>query len=377
MIELLPGWSVATSIPAEVLDGLARGTYALHGGVIRRAPGTDGAGQIVRHLLPAQHDPSDVAQLGGGLDPSHSQATQHLLQVTTNTMHLSGLNLAVSAIGFAVLHAKLTALDESLKAVKDSVDGIARLLELEERAKLKSALKFLAMVMQEGSVVTREQQLLQGILNVFGPVSAKYRELLPDSTSETAMACQEYFALTSLATATCSAELGMVGAARRNLEDDYTIWAEQARRIADRDLLGRHPERFMAGEFAPEVSLSEVSAWLNFVRDEPKSEQQRIDELRERVRLSPGGEGSWIPWPANPRAPEPTRVVEADKKETIPALRRLVARDGVFRGYVDQYVLLAEGRLTPSAFQRKLDALDGDAVVSGYVILQPTQSEAR
>ena len=355
--EILRGWTVTRGIPADMIGGINSGIYQLNGGVIRIAAGHDRAGQIVRHLIPID---TEVVP------------TMDVLQVATRTMQLSGLNLAVSAVGFGVLHAKLTALDENLKTLKHSVDGIARLLELEERAKIKAALKFLSMVMKDGSMGTRENHLLNGILAVFGPVNAKYRELLPGSTSETAMACQEYFALTSLAIATCSAELGMVGAARRNLKDDFTFWAEQARRIAEKDLLGEHPERFVYSEFVAEVSLREVATWLNFVQNENRSEAERIDELRKKIHLSPVEEGSWIPWSAKEKS-EP--IIEVDKAERIPALRKLVARNNVFRGYVDQYALLDENGITPSEFQRKMNALDPVNMVDGYVILQPAQAE--
>ena len=58
----------------------------------------------------------------------------------------------------------------------------------------------------------------------------------------------------------------------------------------------------------------------------------------------------------------------------IPALRELVARHSVFRGYADQYALLDENQLTPSEFQRRVDALDRGMLVDGYVILEPTPS---
>ena len=374
--EIVRGWTVAREIPADVIEGVNRGTHVVHGGVIRSAPGTDEAGRIVRHLVPSRQDP--VVPSGSFLDLSHARTTQQLLQVTTRTMLLSGFNLAISAVGFTVLHEKLTDLDSSLTAIRDSVEGIARLLELEERAKLRATLKILSMVMLDGSDASREQQLMNAVLAIFGPVNMKYRDLLPAARSETAMACQQYFALTSLATAICSAELGMVRAAKHHLDDDYAFWARQARRIA-KDFLGKHPERFVAGEFLPEVSLREVAGWLNFAAAENKSESERIDELRKAIHLSTvrdddGGVESWIPipWPRKGASSIVAKTIEGDKQKSIPALRGLVARDGVFRGYADQYALLDENQLTPSEFQRRVDALDRDMLVDGYVILEPT-----
>ena len=132
-----------------------------------------------------------------------------------------------------------------------------------------------------------------------------------------------------------------------------------------RDLLGEHPERFMAGEFVPDVSLGELAAWLNFVHDEHKSKPERIDELRKGIRLYADGKlGVWKPKPAS------KDIIEADKKK-IGELRKLLARNGVFQGYADQYALLSESGLTPAELQQRIDAVDRTMLVNGYVVLQP------
>ena len=70
-----------------------------------------------------------------------------------------------------------------------------------------------------------------------------------------------------------------------------------------------------------------------------------------------------------------SKTIEADKQEKIPALRELVARHGVLQGYADQYALLDENGMTPSEFQRRVDALDQGMLVDGYVILEPAQAD--
>ena len=125
-------------------------------------------------------------------------------------MLLSGMNLAVTTVGFGVLYKKLTELDKSLSEIKDSVDGIARLLDLDERAKLIFALEQLSIVTRKGPPGKREEPLLHHVLNALGPTRLKYQELLPGARFGTAMACQEYFTLASLAVAACWAELGSV-----------------------------------------------------------------------------------------------------------------------------------------------------------------------
>ncbi len=363
--EMLPGWTVAREIPADLIDGLNRGDYVLHGGVIRSAPSTDGAGQIVRHLLPTGRDLPDSVAASSVPVLTHARTTQHLLQATKGTMLLSGMNLAVTAVGFGVLYKKLTELDNSLSQIKDSVDGIVRLLELDDRANLKFALDTLSIVTREGPPGKREEPLLDAVLATLGPARVKYQELLPGARFETAMACLEYFTLASLAVASCWAELGRVDVARDHLQRDYRFWAEQARRIAGEDLLGERPERFMAGEFVPDVPLGELAACLNFVHDEHQSEPERIDELRKRILVYADGKPGFL----KPK-PAPKDAIEADKKK-IGELRKLVARNGVFQGYVHQYALLSESGLTPAELQHRIDAVDRHMLVDDYVILQP------
>lgn len=367
--EMLPGWTVAREIPSDVIDGLNRGDYVLHGGVIRSAPSTDGAGQIVRHLLPTGQDLPDSVAASSVFDLTLARTTQDLLHATTGTMLLSGMNLAVTTVGFGVLYKKLTELQKGLSEIKESVDGIVRLLELDERAKLISAFDQLSIVTRKGPGQAVRDRLLHEVLNTLDPARVKYQELLPGARFETAMACQEYFTLASLAVAACWAELGIVDVARDNLERDYQFWVEQARRIAGEDLLGEHPERFMAGEFVPDVSLGELAAWLNFIHDEHQSEPKRIDELRKRILLYADGE-SRIPIPIFREARAPKETIDADKKK-IRELRKLLARNGVFQGYVDQYALLSESGLTPAELQQRIDAVDRTMLVHDYVVLQP------
>ena len=155
--EMLPGWTVAREISSDVLDGLNRGTYVLHGGVIRSAPSTDGAGQIVRHLLPTGQDLPDSVSARSVFDLTLARTTQDVLNATTGIMLLSGMNVAVTAVGFGVLYKKLTELQKGLSEIKESVDGIVRLLELDNRAKLMFALDELHGVTRNGPPGKREE----------------------------------------------------------------------------------------------------------------------------------------------------------------------------------------------------------------------------
>jgi hypothetical protein len=158
MIDSLLGLSVARGIPTEVVSGLITGMYRLDGGVIRWAANTENAGQIIRHLIPIASNigPTSLlapisgvmgavntCQLHGISNQLHTltETTQKVLEIANTSMVLSGLNLAVTAVGFYVLNEKLKNLEGKLNEIQSEVKAIRTLLELDERARLGSALR--------------------------------------------------------------------------------------------------------------------------------------------------------------------------------------------------------------------------------------------
>ena len=158
MIDSLLGLSVARGIPTEVVSGLITGMYRLDGGVIRWAANTENAGQIIRHLIPIASNigPTSLLapisgvmgavntyQLHGISNQLHTltETTQKVLEIANTSMVLSGLNLAVTAVGFYVLNEKLKNLEGKLNEIQSEVKAIRTLLELDERARLGSALR--------------------------------------------------------------------------------------------------------------------------------------------------------------------------------------------------------------------------------------------
>jgi hypothetical protein len=378
---LFLGWTVTRAIPTEVWTGLVTGQYQLAGGVIRWARGTPHAGQIVRHLLPVGSQFIDaplftplsgiptlmnVYQSASNIELAIG-ATQHVLQIATGTMLLAGLNLAVTTVGFAVLNQKLQSLDKTLSDIQKDVKAIRTLLELEERAKLGAALRDLLHI---ADITNPDQRhtILFNTKNVLAPISLKYQELLASAdTIETAMAYEEYFCLTSLAHARCLAELGIVGVARRELQETVRFWKEQAQRIVKDLLIGKHPERFLFSDFVQDAPIAVLSEWLDFAYGEERG-YAWIDELRQKT--NPWYAKSWIN--ASPINFTPNEM-NNERERVIPSARRLVARNNVLEGYTAQYELLAAHNLTPSLFEDKMAALAHDSAVDGYVILQPVE----
>lgn len=402
MSESLLGLTVARAIPPEVITGLLTGQYRQYGGVIRWASDTENAGQIVRHLLPVTGQSlasplfAPVSSTLGAVNTYQlhrlsgqvgnlTASVNQLFQVATGTMVLSGLNLAVSAVGFAVLNEKLKKLEGKLNEIQQEVKAIRSLLEIEERSKLGAALRDLLSV-AEVKNSNHRHTILFNAKNVFGPVSLKYKELLLTAdTIETAVAYEEYFCLTSLAHARCLAELEMLDMASRDIWETHVFWKEQSRRITNDLLLAENPERFLFSDFARDLPVSTLAEWLDFSYGEEKG-YGWIDELRSKTR----------PWYAedgyvevgkgavkvtsslfNVASRYAGKVVEKDierqQAKVLPTFQKLVARNDVLEGYVEQYRLLEASNTTPTAFESKIKSIAESESIDGYLILEPSK----
>ncbi|MEL6223821.1 MAG: hypothetical protein AAFR31_14405, partial [Cyanobacteria bacterium J06627_8] len=190
--------------------------------------------------------------------------------------------------------------------------------------------------------------------------------------------------LTSLAHARCLAELEMLDMASRDILETYIFWKEHSKRIANNLLLAENPERFLFSDFAKELPVSTLAEWLDFSYGEEKG-YGWIDELRDRTR----------PWYAEDGYVEvgigaakvtssffkvasqyAGKVVEneIDRQHTkvIPSFQKLVARNNVLEGYVEQYKLLEASNTTPTVLDSKMKSIVESESVNGYLILEPS-----
>jgi hypothetical protein len=310
---------------------------------------------------------------------SLTTTTQQVLSIANSTMLLSGLNLAVTAVGFVMLNKKLKNLDDKLNEIQQDVKAIRALLELDERSKLTAALNDLLSTVNVEKIEEKHRyDLLLNAKNILAPISLKYKELLEKANNiETAMAYEEYFCLTSLAHARCLADMGMLSPAHDYLQKTYEVWIKQARRIATNLLLDNKPERLLFGNSYQSIPVSVLIEWLDFTYEEEKG-YGWIDELRVK-------NNSWHN-DSNDNFFEKGLVGTANdffgkshskKKKIKPqdivvqSIKKLVARNNVLNGFVAQYELLEKHNITPLSFERKIASLPSDVAVNGFIILQP------
>jgi hypothetical protein len=379
----IPGWTIARAIPHETILGLMMGQYTLHGGVIRWAVGTAKAGAIVQHLIPVAGQALSImpgVSLASGLAANLqlgalsskvndlSNLTQMVLQFSTGTAAIAGLNLIITGIGFGVIDQRLKSIDSLLQNIHKDIQEIKSFLELSERSRLFAALNELRKINPNLSEQNRHT-ILHSARSTLGEINMRYRELLQNTdTLETAMASEEFFTLTGLAQARCSSELGMYAVAHQEMIELRAVWQLEVRRIMRKILLGQDPERFLATDFVHDVSTAELIQWLDFAHSSQDG-LKWIDILRLKFDeywyskgwFSGGNEGL-----------NKNRGIGLEKERTIliPGLKKLIHRNGLIEGYVAQYAMLEKQVMSISLFETFIDSIPKSSLTEGWLILE-------
>jgi hypothetical protein len=383
MLNILPGLTVAREIPFEVIRGLLTGQLTLHGGVIRWAAGTAKAGQIVRHLLPLGTpalamlplstlpgigqvaQAFQLARLQGAVG-TNIALTERVLQMATGTMALSGLNLALSAVGFVVLGQRLSSVEKRLAEIQRDVKVIREILERQSRAKLRAALTSLEKADQTVTAANR-RDLLSHAHHDLEPLLHEYGELLTLARDvESAMVAEEHYLLIALAQVRCSAELGEFHRAHREFVAARILWQGQARRIAQELLLGKDPERLLYQETVSVLPTAGLIACLDFAHATDHG-MGWLDTLRGKMPnyYSDRGVSVGVKMPK-----DRTDKRRHEREVVVPSLVKLTARGQLMEGYRAELDLLVEHQVTPGELGRRI-AEAAPAAVEGYLILEP------
>lgn len=159
----------------EIVEGITSGIYRVWGGVVRYAAGHPKGGQIVGHLqLPG--DVSQASEQIARLQQALSGA-QDSLGVLQNLQYanlaLSGLNLAVSVAGFAIVCNKLNGISEQLHQQSQKLDVLIEMaLEAKAREELRDSARFSSVLWTARQAA--EQGDLQGLRNQVGNLREQY-----------------------------------------------------------------------------------------------------------------------------------------------------------------------------------------------------------
>ncbi|NTU82671.1 MAG: hypothetical protein HGA45_25420, partial [Chloroflexales bacterium] len=174
-----------------------------------------------------------------------------------------------------------------------------------------------------------------------------------------ALATEEYFLIAALAQARCYAELREPAMARAILGDAANEWRAWARTFTRLVLLGEQPHRFLYADLAPSAPLPLLTSWLDFAYD--KQEGLNWIELLHSKQEPWFYHRSLDAEPREPRRAESVATRELklafERERVIPALNKLVARDGVLASYEAQYALMEQHRLTPGELEASIQTL--------------------
>lgn len=159
----------------EVIDGLTSGLYTLWGGVVRIAKGNEGAGRIIGHLQfpgDAQQTKESIERLAeklggiqGGVD-AIQEGLGMLQSLQVANLALSGLNLAVSVAGFAIVCSKLNGISDQLASQSAKLDQLVdmaveaqQLQLLRDTARFRSTVKIIRQFAESDDITGLKGQI--------------------------------------------------------------------------------------------------------------------------------------------------------------------------------------------------------------------------
>lgn len=390
MISELAGFVLSRSIPDNLMLGVLAGVNKVYGGVVRNEQG-----QILAHLVNST-TPSNILsaftsplntllsgvntyqlhRIGGDVgvigaevgrigaevgaistEVSHIGANvTQLLQLAQASMLLSGLTLAVSSAGFLFLSNKINKIDEKLQQVASDVKYIKSFLELQERSRLIAALKVIRELNKVEDHAARLQMLISSRQTI-GEIHEKYKMLLTDSSNEYSfMAAEEYFTITAIGHSLCSAELDMYDQALNDLHDAQNTWQSSSRAFVKNHVINDNAQRFLTKDYVQHINSAEVIEWVDFA----ESSSAGISIL-DHLRGQPQKMG--LAWSI--RNGIGIGNIDTAEKLNLEVSRKIIARNKILQGYIDQLKYLSQIRQKPSTVQNFMDSIPCDNSVEG------------
>ncbi|WP_273430564.1 hypothetical protein [Chitinibacter tainanensis] len=236
----------------EVLEGLSSGRLRIEGGVIRITAGHKGAGQIFAHLrFPNDPDAArsaleslqnQISKMSEGIDGLQS-GINLVKNLQIANLALSGLNLAVSAVGFVVVCNKLNKINDILNYQTMKIDQLLELAidsrqreEFRDLSRFGALLKTVRQFAEEGEV-TCLKSLIKDVNEqycftrlVLENVASKFKEVIVDR-HELLDLLQDRLINLALVRVFVQYRVGYFGAALSDLNEFQSDWLKINERI--------------------------------------------------------------------------------------------------------------------------------------------------
>lgn len=344
--------SVSRLIPKDTLLGLLSGAYTLHGGVVRGA-----GGQIVAHLVSPAGVTSLIPGLGWVADAFQtyqlhqlgfkveqiSQQVNVVTQLAQAGLAVSGLNLAFSIAGFALINKKLENIQAQLTRIEKDTKKTRQLLEAFKYAQLKAAYDTLRHG-QTGPLDHRSHCLHQAKRD-FGQLVHTYQKLWQseEDWNELQLLDDSYI-MAMVGHALAANELGMYEIAADDFATHVNAWQTLARGFCGKEVLKDNPQRLLQAAYAELLPSQDLFGALDFVNKTNKGGQWldilRLEEASQRKNFL------FDLFQSQPSI--------SDERPAIELSKRLRAKNNILEGYGSHLLFLSRNKLKASEFEAQV-----------------------
>lgn len=282
-------FSVSRVIPKDTMLGLITGAYSLHGGVVR-----DLGGRIVAHLatpatglnlVPGLNWVADAFQTYQlhelGLQVADVQKKlETVLSLTTATLTVSGLGLAVSLATLGVITHKLGQIKASLDRIEKSTKKTNDFLQAMAYGQLHAAYDGLSLSATAQQAQTRHDALVLARRDL-GMLLHQYGFLWPKvEVAEELGVLTDAYILAMVGHSLALSELKSHDVALAEFARHRAHWLELARGWCETKVLREDPYRLLHPRYVSTLPMPELVRLMDFARGDAKG-LARLDELRQ------------------------------------------------------------------------------------------------
>ncbi len=268
--------NASTTIPPQVAAGLRSGVYERTGGAIRDVS----TREIMVWLREAY----------GMSEPLVSE----LLSLSSIPANANALNLAFTAMGFAVVMKRLNDIQDQLKQIQDILDTIDYKIDLSFYANFRAALDLASNTFSMSNTESRRVSAMQAI-NRFLEAEHHYTGLADTEIANQSQVADDYLYTLCLAYVTeawCYLELNELETAHRRLKEGLAVLKPRFKKHTE-TLLTSNPAAYLHPSLKHKVDLKRLTTvyrWLTPGVDEIKVFEMQRDNLF-KLAQDPGG---WI-----------------------------------------------------------------------------------
>jgi hypothetical protein len=173
------------------------------------------------------------------------------------------------------------------------------------------------------------------------------------------MAAEEYFTITAIGHSLCSAELDMYDQVVNDLHDAQHTWQSSSRAFVKNHVINDNAQRFLTKDYVEHINSAEVIEWVDFAESSANG-ISILDHLRGQPQKMS------LAWSI--RNGIGINNIDTEERLNLGISRKIIARNKILQGYIDQLKYLAQIRQKPSTVQNLMNSIPDDNSVDGCYI---------